>query len=234
MSERRRIELVRLKRDPVLSRTETVAPRGGRAAAAMNLDLGHSWLIGDAPRDIEAGLGARITLALPYDSYLYLKAVNEGVPVVLGAPRSAAAQQLTRAGHRVVGDRITNRANSQDRALWTYGRTTSGQVASDSRSLTLYEPPSSSLSTSSPSTVSELAASVGALVAFEATIKKAGVFKARLLGCGELIAIRTIPTQRCGARLTRQGPPGLHLGVCVRGEIRLRYAGQSRQSASGR
>ena len=48
------------------------------------------------PRDIEAGLGARITLALPYDSYLYLKAVNEGVPVVLGAPRSAAAQQLTK------------------------------------------------------------------------------------------------------------------------------------------
>lgn len=47
-------------------------------------------------RDIEAGLGARITLELPYDSYLYLKAVNEGVPVVLGAPRSPAAQQFAR------------------------------------------------------------------------------------------------------------------------------------------
>ena len=48
------------------------------------------------PRDVEAALGTKITLDLPYDSFLYLKAVNEGVPVVLGAPRSPAAERLVR------------------------------------------------------------------------------------------------------------------------------------------
>ena len=40
------------------------------------------------PRDIEAALGTKITIDLPYDPFLYLKAVNEGVPIVIGAPRS--------------------------------------------------------------------------------------------------------------------------------------------------
>ena len=48
------------------------------------------------PRDIEAALGTRISTDLPYDAFLYLKAVNEGVPIVLGAPRSAAAERLTK------------------------------------------------------------------------------------------------------------------------------------------
>jgi pilus assembly protein CpaE len=48
------------------------------------------------PRDIEAALGSRISTDLPYDPFLYLKAVNEGVPIVLGAPRSPAAEQLVR------------------------------------------------------------------------------------------------------------------------------------------
>ena len=47
-------------------------------------------------RDVEAALGARITLELPYDPFLYLKAVNEGVPIVRGAPRSAPAERLVR------------------------------------------------------------------------------------------------------------------------------------------
>ena len=33
---------------------------------------------------------------LPYDAFLYLKAVNEGVPIVIGAPRSAAAERLVK------------------------------------------------------------------------------------------------------------------------------------------
>jgi pilus assembly protein CpaE len=48
------------------------------------------------PRDIESALGTRISTDLPYDPFLYLKAVNEGVPVVLGAPRSPAAEQLVK------------------------------------------------------------------------------------------------------------------------------------------
>jgi Flp pilus assembly CpaE family ATPase len=45
---------------------------------------------------IESALGTRVAVELPYDPYIYLKAINEGVPVVLGAPRSAAAERLTR------------------------------------------------------------------------------------------------------------------------------------------
>jgi pilus assembly protein CpaE len=47
-------------------------------------------------RDVESALGAKVGIELPYDPFLYLKAVNEGVPIVLGAPRSPAAQQLSR------------------------------------------------------------------------------------------------------------------------------------------
>ena len=55
------------------------------------------------PRDIEAALGTRITLDLPYDPFLYLKAVNEGVPIVLGAPRSPAAEQLVKLSSTAFG-----------------------------------------------------------------------------------------------------------------------------------
>jgi MinD-like ATPase involved in chromosome partitioning or flagellar assembly len=47
-------------------------------------------------RDIETALGGRISTDLPYDPFVYLKAVNEGVPVVRGAPRSSAADRLRR------------------------------------------------------------------------------------------------------------------------------------------
>ena len=47
-------------------------------------------------RDVEAGLGTKVAIELPHDPFLYLKAVNEGVPIVLGAPRSAPAERLTR------------------------------------------------------------------------------------------------------------------------------------------
>jgi pilus assembly protein CpaE len=44
--------------------------------------------------DIENALGAKITADLPYDPFVYLKAVNEGVPVVRSAPKSAPANRL--------------------------------------------------------------------------------------------------------------------------------------------
>ena len=47
------------------------------------------------PRDVESALGTKITMDLPYDPFLFLKAVNEGVPIVLGAPRSPQAERLT-------------------------------------------------------------------------------------------------------------------------------------------
>jgi pilus assembly protein CpaE len=45
-------------------------------------------------RDAESALGTKIAVELPYDPILYLKAVNEGIPLVKGSPRSAPAQQL--------------------------------------------------------------------------------------------------------------------------------------------
>ena len=47
-----------------------------------------------------------------------------------GVPNSTACPGAGWGSQRVIGDRITNRANGQDRPLWTYGRTSSGQVSS--------------------------------------------------------------------------------------------------------
>jgi pilus assembly protein CpaE len=55
-------------------------------------------------RDIESALGTKIALDLPYDPFLYLKAVNEGIPVVLGAPKSAAAERLTKLSVTAFGE----------------------------------------------------------------------------------------------------------------------------------
>jgi pilus assembly protein CpaE len=47
-------------------------------------------------RDVESALGTKVATELPYDAFLYLKAVNEGVPIVQGAPRSLAADRLAK------------------------------------------------------------------------------------------------------------------------------------------
>lgn len=53
--------------------------------------------------DIEEALGTKVALILPYDAFAFLKSVNEGVPVVRGAPRTAAAERLSRFAARVAG-----------------------------------------------------------------------------------------------------------------------------------
>ena len=45
-------------------------------------------------RDVESSLGTPVALQLPYDPFLYLKAANEGNPVVTGNPSGAAATAL--------------------------------------------------------------------------------------------------------------------------------------------
>jgi pilus assembly protein CpaE len=55
-------------------------------------------------RDVESALGTKVSIELPYDPFIYLKAVNEGVPVVTGAPRSAAADRLVRLAKVTLGD----------------------------------------------------------------------------------------------------------------------------------
>jgi pilus assembly protein CpaE len=47
-------------------------------------------------RDVESALGSKVAFELPYDPFLYLKAVNEGIPVVIGAARSVPAERLVR------------------------------------------------------------------------------------------------------------------------------------------
>jgi pilus assembly protein CpaE len=44
--------------------------------------------------DVESFLGSRVAFEIPYDATLYLKAVNEGIPIVMGAPRSVPAERL--------------------------------------------------------------------------------------------------------------------------------------------
>jgi pilus assembly protein CpaE len=53
--------------------------------------------------DIETALGATITSDLPYDPLAYLKAANEGVPLVIGSPKSAAATRLRDLADTVLG-----------------------------------------------------------------------------------------------------------------------------------
>jgi hypothetical protein len=45
-------------------------------------------------QDVETALGMKVEMELPYDPFLYLKAVNEGIPIILGAPQSLPAQRL--------------------------------------------------------------------------------------------------------------------------------------------
>ena len=47
-------------------------------------------------RDVETALAQKVTTELPYDPFIYLKAVNEGVPVIQGAPRSVAADRFAK------------------------------------------------------------------------------------------------------------------------------------------
>ena len=67
-------------------------------------------------RDVESALGTKIGAELPYDPFLYLKAVNEGVPIVAGAPRSAAAERLNRLATLAFGgDGLTAPAASAEK-----------------------------------------------------------------------------------------------------------------------
>ncbi len=52
---------------------------------------------------IEEALGTKVALTIPYDSFAFLKSVNEGVPLVVGSPRSDAAEQFRILGARLAG-----------------------------------------------------------------------------------------------------------------------------------
>jgi pilus assembly protein CpaE len=54
-------------------------------------------------RDVESALGTRIATELPYDPFIYLKAVNEGVPVVIGDPRSIPSERFEKLATMALG-----------------------------------------------------------------------------------------------------------------------------------
>lgn len=83
----------------------------GKAAFVLNNSFARDIL---RIRDVESGLGARVTALLPYDPFLYLKAVNEGSPVVLGAPRSAAAASFVKLATTAFGDAAAGSPSRND------------------------------------------------------------------------------------------------------------------------
>jgi pilus assembly protein CpaE len=71
-----------------LSEAGTVA---AKSTFVLNNSFGREIL---KLKDVENALGMKVEMELPYDPFLYLKAVNEGNPIILGAPRSIPAQRL--------------------------------------------------------------------------------------------------------------------------------------------
>jgi pilus assembly protein CpaE len=73
-------------------------------------------------RDVESALGAKVAIELPYDAFVYLKAVNEGVPVVQGAPRSAPAERFVKLAGTAFGtDGITVPASAEHKRSRRFG-----------------------------------------------------------------------------------------------------------------
>ena len=70
--------------------TETGA-LGARTVFVLNNAFAREML---KRTDVETALGSKIAADLPYDPFVYLKAVNEGNPVVRSAPKSAPAEKL--------------------------------------------------------------------------------------------------------------------------------------------
>ena len=70
-------------------------------------------------RDVENGLGARIAIGLPYDPFLYQKAVNEGIPLVRGAARTLIAERFAQVAALAFGNQgapvLVNGASGDDR-----------------------------------------------------------------------------------------------------------------------
>lgn len=67
----------------------------GSAAATATFALNHLFAREMlSMKQIEAAIGTKVEAEIPYDASLYLKAINEGIPIVRGAPTSAPAAAL--------------------------------------------------------------------------------------------------------------------------------------------
>jgi pilus assembly protein CpaE len=77
---------------------------GGRTVFVLNNAFARDLL---KRSDVETALGHRISADLPYDPIAYLKAVNEGNPVVRSAGRSAPAEKLRALAVTVFGGALS-------------------------------------------------------------------------------------------------------------------------------
>jgi pilus assembly protein CpaE len=69
------------------------------------LVLNHIFAAGLVKRDdLRRSLHAPIDIEIPYDALIYLKAVNEGIPLTIGAPNSAPAAAIRKLALALVGD----------------------------------------------------------------------------------------------------------------------------------
>ena len=69
------------------------------------LVLNHIFAAGLVKRDdLRRSLHAPIDIEMPYDALIYLKAVNEGIPLVIGAANSAPAAAIRKLAVSLVGD----------------------------------------------------------------------------------------------------------------------------------
>ncbi len=55
---------------------------------------------------VESSLGVKMEAELPYEPFVFLKAVNEGIPVVRGAPRTVPAERLVKLATKVFGEAL--------------------------------------------------------------------------------------------------------------------------------
>ncbi len=69
------------------------------------LVLNHIFAAGLVKRDdLRRSLHVPIDVEIPYDALIYLKAVNEGIPLAIGAPNSAPAAAIRKLAMALVGD----------------------------------------------------------------------------------------------------------------------------------
>ena len=69
------------------------------------LVLNHIFAAGLVKReDLRRSLQAPIDIEIPYDALIYLKAVNEGIPLMIGAPTSNPAAAIRRLADALIGD----------------------------------------------------------------------------------------------------------------------------------
>ncbi len=95
---------------------ETLSETGaavGKTLFVLNHVFGREML---KLQDIENSLAAKITLEIPHEPVLFLKAVNEGIPIVRGAPKSAPAERLRRLAVLLAGSTETASGNGPGEA----------------------------------------------------------------------------------------------------------------------